>query len=131
MRFFSSLLFLVLLVSTTSRTLDKPEIDYLKKIGHDYELLSFKQRIKNGAIEYNNFVSSIKGVTFSGQFTSNMILQREPYYAKVYGAADIPNTLIIIILNDLQNNREYIFETYSQLKSQACPSSQATFRFKV
>ena len=33
----------------------------------------------------------------------------------LYGAADTSDTLIIITLNDLQNNREYIFETYSQL----------------
>ena len=61
-----------------------------------------------------NFTRDIYGIMFSGIFTHNMVLQREPYYASVYGTCDTPNTTIILdVFQDSQPFNEII--TYSTI----------------
>eukprot|EP01084_Bolivina_argentea_P085147 153898_1 len=51
-----------------------------------------------------NFRAAIKGVIFSGVFTNNTILQREPYISALYGAADKSNTKVTLTINGKDSN---------------------------
>eukprot|EP01084_Bolivina_argentea_P185035 319107_1 len=66
----------------------------------------------------SNFYSTKSGVMFSGIFTNNSVLQREPQYANLYGTCDTPNTEIILIIKNessLHLPYENNIETYSTI----------------
>ena len=60
---------------------------------------------------------TIIGATFSGVFSSNAVLQREPYYATLYGTSDTPNADITFIIKQEDGNYQQTLKTKSNSKT--------------
>ena len=76
-----------------------------------------KDLIGFGDEQIYNFTHHYKpiGIVFSGVFTNNIILQREPYYSSIYGTCDTSNTSIILYLQSNDNDNMDIYSTISMI----------------
>ena len=69
------------------------------------ELLNITEQLRINSKRIKDFRANLQGVVFSGVFTDNTVLQREPYHASLYGAADTPNTPITLNMIDQSTNK--------------------------
>ena len=84
------------------------------KAEHDpMELLNITEQYIVNAKRIQNFRASVQGVLFSGVFSDNAVLQREPYHAALYGIADTPNTPITLNMIDQSTNKITKYNTNS------------------
>ena len=83
--------------------------NWLAKIGRLDHLMSFQDRQEISSIDFVRWKESISGVIFSGIFTDNTVLQREPQLASVYGALDSPDGIVIVTLKNVDTNEEFVF----------------------
>ena len=71
-----------------------------KEVHNPMELLNITEQYRLNAKRIANFRASVQGALFSGVFTDNSVLQREPYKAALYGVVDKPNTAVTLTMTD-------------------------------
>eukprot|EP01084_Bolivina_argentea_P088129 159117_1 len=64
------------------------------------ELLSIEEQIEINSKQIKDFRANVAGALFSGVFTDNAVLQRQPYHASLYGVADTGSTPITLTMTD-------------------------------
>ena len=77
-----------------------PEQRRWKEEHNPMELLNITEQYRINAERIRKFRATAQGALFSGVFTDNAVLQREPYHASLYGIADTPNTPITLSMVD-------------------------------
>ena len=75
-----------------------PEQRAWKQEHNPLELLTIAEQLEYNAKRMANFRATIQGALFSGVFTDNAVLQREPYKSSLYGAVDTPNTPVTLTM---------------------------------
>eukprot|EP01083_Nonionella_stella_P283646 965456_1 len=87
------------------------EMAYAKKFfanDHDRFLHSIKKLQPMGDNLMHTLADTKSGVMFSGVFTNNTVLQREPHLAALYGTCDTTNTSITLrIHNTITQHTQY------------------------
>ena len=77
------------------------------------ELKSIDEQFEINTKRMTEFRANLEGVVFSGVFTDNSVLQRQPFYASLYGAADTPNTAITLTMTDDNTQKTTKYNTKS------------------
>eukprot|EP01084_Bolivina_argentea_P265945 450930_1 len=78
-----------------------------------FELLDPYERRRLSDKMLFQFRSTLTGVTFSGVFGDNAVLQREPYLSALYGACDTPHTAIALDIAQMDGAYEDTLTTTS------------------
>ena len=87
------------------------DIDYSKKWKEDLLAITSQRDINDKILA--RFRADTEGVLFSGVFTDNAVLQREPYQASLYGIADTAYTMITLEMIDEDTNNITKYTTTS------------------
>eukprot|EP01084_Bolivina_argentea_P264623 448294_1 len=110
-------MFLVILCISYIAESFKRDGDYARKFFHndtDRFRAATSTLLKLGDEIMHTFTETKSGILFSGVFTNNAVLQREPHYSSIYGTCDTSNTTIMLSIKNEDNQTFANHSTTSQ-----------------
>ena len=80
------------------------EYDAYNEQNHRYKLLDKYEQRRVSDEFVHKIRASLQGAVFSGVFSNNSVLQREPYVSAVYGAADTANVGVSLTIKQMDGD---------------------------